>query len=126
MILAKLAGAALIVSVATGPVVERDGAAITRMSLHQKNAAMQPLLHRATECIAQSVAAQPGFHGEAPGANLGDLIVASVPHCLGPVRAMIDAYDRYFGDGAGEAFFMGPYLDLLPGAVISRVKNRPE
>ena len=31
--------------------------------------------------------------------------------------AMIDGYDRYFGEGAGEAFFMGPYLDVLPSAV---------
>jgi hypothetical protein len=30
---------------------------------------------------------------------------------------MIDAYDRYFGDGTGQAFFMGPYLDVLPAAV---------
>ena len=30
---------------------------------------------------------------------------------------MIDAYDRFFGDGTGEAFFMGPYLDALPDAV---------
>jgi hypothetical protein len=30
---------------------------------------------------------------------------------------MIDAYDRFFGDGSGEAFFMGPYLDALPAAV---------
>ena len=28
---------------------------------------------------------------------------------------MIDAYDHYFGEGTGEAFF---YLDLLPDAVI--------
>jgi hypothetical protein len=31
---------------------------------------------------------------------------------------MIDAYDRYFGEGSGEAFFMGPYLDILPRVVI--------
>jgi hypothetical protein len=30
---------------------------------------------------------------------------------------MIDAYDRYFGEGEGQAFFMGPYLDVLPTAV---------
>jgi hypothetical protein len=30
---------------------------------------------------------------------------------------MIDAYDLNYGDGAGEAFFMGPYLDVLPRAV---------
>ena len=30
---------------------------------------------------------------------------------------MIEAYDRYFGAGEGEAFFIGPYLDVLPTAV---------
>ena len=34
---------------------------------------------------------------------------------------MIDAYDRYFGDG--EAFFMGPYLDVLPVAVSKWVRD---
>jgi len=33
------------------------------------------------------------------------------------MRSMIDAYDEYFGDGTGEAFFSGPYLDVLPTAV---------
>jgi len=46
-----------------------------------------------------------------------DLIVDSLPSCVNPVRAMIDAYDRYYGTGSGEAFFMGPYLDILPRAV---------
>jgi hypothetical protein len=32
---------------------------------------------------------------------------------------MIDGYDRTYGEGAGEAFFMGPYLDLLPTAVLA-------
>jgi hypothetical protein len=117
MILAKLVGTALVISVATGPMTEPDGAALRRMSLHQKNAAVQPLVRSATECIARTVVAAPSFRKETPNENLGDLIVASVPSCIAPVRAMIDAYDRYFGEGTGEAFFMGPYLDVLPAAV---------
>jgi hypothetical protein len=75
------------------------------------------LMRSATECIARTAAADPRFSKRAPHTELGDIIVASVPRCVGQVRAMIDAYDRYFGDGTGEAFFMGPYLDALPGAV---------
>jgi hypothetical protein len=119
MILSKLAGAALIVGIAAGPTVEPDGANV-RLSSQQKNAAVQALMQSATECIARTVAANPRFRKHAPHADLGDLIVASVPSCLGPVRAMIDAYDRFFGDGTGEAFFMGPYLDALPAAVSAR------
>jgi hypothetical protein len=125
MILSKLAGAALMVSVAAGPTVEPDGANV-RLSLQQKNAAVQALMRSATECIARTVAADPRFSRQAPNNELGDLIVASVPSCVGPVRAMIDAYDRYFGDGTGEAFFMGPYLDTLPAAVSSRAVERAD
>ncbi len=126
MILAKLAGAALVVSVATGPMNEPDVAAVRRMSLHQKNAAVQPLVRSATECIARTVAATPGFRKEAPNENLGELIVASMPTCVAPVRAMIDAYDRYFGEGTGEAFLMGPYLDVLPNAVSTWIVDRAD
>ena len=126
MILAKLAGAALVVSVATGPMNEPDVAALRRMSLHQKNSAVQPLVRSATECIARTVAATPGFRKEAPNENLGELIVASMPTCVAPVRAMIDAYDRYFGEGTGEAFLMGPYLDVLPNAVSTWIVDRAD
>jgi hypothetical protein len=56
-------------------------------------------------------------------ANMGDLIVQSMPSCVAPVRAMIDAYDQYYGDGSGEAFFMGPYLDALPRLVVEAAKK---
>ena len=122
MILSKLAGAALVLSVAAGPTIEHDGANL-RLSLQQKSAAVQALMRSATECIARTVAADPRFR-QTPNTELGDLIVASVPSCVGPVRAMIDAYDRYFGDGTGEAFFMGPYLDALPAAVSTLAVDR--
>jgi len=114
MILAKLAGAALVVSIATGPLIDPKGS-MMQLSNQQKNAAMQPLVRSATECIAQAVVGDARFR--VPDVGLGDLIVDSMTTCLGPVRAMIDAYDHYFGDGTGEAFFMGPYLDVLPAAV---------
>ena len=82
-------------------------------------------MRSATECIARTVAADPRFR-QGPHTELGDLIVASVPSCVGPVRAMIDGYDRYFGDGTGEAFFMGPYLDALPAAVSTLAVDRKD
>src|SRR5262245_4997996 len=112
MILAPLTGAALLISVATAPIV---GQKEPTLSTPQKNAAVQPLVRSATECIARAVVTDVRFRSG--DVALSDLIVESMPACLGPVRAMIDAYDRYFGDGTGEAFFMGPYLDVLPAAV---------
>ena len=114
MIFAPLFGTALVVAVATGPFNPSDHEA--RLSAQEKMAATEPLIRSATECIVHAVAADPR-HDEKPAA-LGDLIVASMPACVTPVRAMIDAYDRYYGEGSGEAFFMGPYLDVLPKAVM--------
>ena len=121
MILAPLAGAALVVSVATGFIAAPEGMIST--TARQKSAAMEPLISSATECIAHAVAADPRF-ASAPPAKLGDLIVDSIPACIRPVRAMIDGYDRYFGDGTGETFFMGPYLDTLPTAVSNLVADK--
>jgi hypothetical protein len=115
MILAPLAGAALVMSIAIGPAIEPPGSA-TQMTAQQKNAAVQPLVRSATECIARAVTGDPRFGKIIPSA-LGDLITDSIPACVGSVRAMIDGYDRYFGEGTGEAFFMGPYLDVLPNVV---------
>ena len=79
-------------------------------------------MRSATDCIVHAVVTDPRY-GAKPAAELGDLIVASMPSCVTPVRAMIDAYDRYYGDGTGEAFFMGPYLDVLPKAVVEAGKK---
>jgi hypothetical protein len=112
MVSAPIAAVAFIVSVATGP---EPVAPQAPMSAQQKSAAMRPLVRLATECIANSVTDDPRF--ATARADLGDLIVDSMRSCVNPVRAMIDAYDRYYGTGSGEAFFLGPYLDILPRAV---------
>jgi hypothetical protein len=122
MILAPLLGTALVVTVATGPLDDTPGAAgATNLSAQQKSAVMQPLVRSATDCIVRAVVADPRY-GTKP-AELGDLIVDSMPACVAPVRAMIDAYDRYYGEGSGQAFFMGPYLDVLPKAVVAAGKK---
>jgi hypothetical protein len=116
MIPAPLVGLSLLLSVATGPITDPTGPD-AHLSAQQKNTAMQPFLRNATECVAKTVAADPRFGERKSAGDFGDLIVDSMPSCAEQVRAMIDAYDRYFGEGSGEAFFMGPYLDLLPTAV---------
>jgi hypothetical protein len=120
MLLAPLLGTALIVAVATDPL--HDPAVTGHLSAQQKSAATQPLVRAATDCIVHAVVTDPRY-GKKPAVGLGDLIVQSMPTCVGPVRAMIDAYDRYYGDGTGEAFFMGPYLDVLPKVVTEAGKK---
>ncbi|MBX9843793.1 MAG: hypothetical protein K2Z80_18495 [Xanthobacteraceae bacterium] len=123
MIIAKLAAVTLVMSAAAGPLAEPSA---VRLTLQQKNAATQTYVQSATDCIARTVAADARFRKDHPAANLGELIVESVPHCVVPVRAMIAAYDRYFGDGFGEQFFMGPYLDVLPEAVAKLTSGKAD
>src|SRR5262245_31907279 len=91
--------------------------------VHQKNAAMRPLVSTTTECIVKKVSDDPRFQDALAKGTVGDLIVDSMASCVKPVRAMIDAHDRFFGEGSGEAFFMGPYLDVLPKAVTKNAKH---
>jgi hypothetical protein len=93
------------------------------MSADQKDAAVRPLVSSATDCIARSVSADPRFPVLNGQPEFNNLIVESVPSCVGVLQRMIDTYDRLYGDGAGETFFMGPYLEGLPEAVTTRVKN---
>lgn len=117
MLVAPLFGAALIVAVAADPLHDATGYA--NLSMPEKVAATEPLVRSATQCIVHAVAKSP----HRANAQIGDLIVNSMSACLTSVRAMIDAYDRYYGEGAGEAFFMGPYLDVLPKAVAAGAGN---
>jgi hypothetical protein len=120
MILAPLFGTALVIAVATGPT--NDPMGLTHLTPREKSAATQPLVRSATDCIAHAVFADPRYQAN-DSAGLGNLIVDSMPSCVAPVRAMIDAYDQYYGDGSGEAFFMGPYLDVLPKLVVEAGKK---
>jgi len=120
MLIAPLFSTALILAVATDPLHNAPGSA--NLTTQEKIAATEPLVHSATQCIVRTVIADPRHGGKAVG-KLGDLIVDSMPSCLTPVRAMIDAYDRYYGEGSGEAFFLGPYLDALPEAVAAVAKK---
>ena len=126
MILAPLFATGLVISVATGPI--NSPVIGTDMSPQQRSAATQPLVRSATDCIVHAVESDPRY-GAKPAAllgnELGEIIVASMPACAAPVRAMIDAYDQYYGEGSGQAFFMGPYLDVLPQAVLKAGLKTP-
>lgn len=116
MLLAPLLGTALVVAAAADPLSNSSPSA------QEKAAATIPLVRTATDCIVRAVIADPRY-GKQPAPDLRDLIVDSMPACRTPVRAMIAAYDRYYGDGTGKAFFMGPYLDAVPWAVAAAAKN---
>jgi hypothetical protein len=113
MILPALTGASLLVLAAATPNVDPDSMR-AHLTHQERTAAVQPFITRATECVAHSVAADPR---SSDASRLGDLIVDSMPVCADLMRSMIATYDQYFGEGTGEAFFSGPYLDVLPTAI---------
>jgi hypothetical protein len=120
MILPTLTGLSLLIMTAAPPEIDLDKPRV-HLSHQERTAAVQPYVRRATECVARSVASDPR---STDGTKIGDLIVDSMPGCATLVRSMIDTYDQYFGDGTGEAFFSGPYLDVLPMAVAKWVTQK--
>ena len=127
MIKGALLGLSLLANAAVEPYQppQDPEAARILMSVQQKNALIQPLMRSATDCIVQAVTSDPKFeHGMQTG-DINELIVTSMESCGGQMRAMIEAYDRLFGEGTGEAVFIGPYLEILPKAVTRQVKGTP-
>ncbi len=129
MIAETLLGFSLLVNVSMQPgnvTALTVNSQASQYSDRQRNAAVRPLMKAATECIARRVAADPRFLQIARTGDVGDLIVESISPCLPAVRALIDVHDEFFGDGTGESFFMGPYLDALPAAVSDLIKSLPK
>lgn len=131
MIVASLIGMSLVLGSTATP-ISIDGrtdlafapAPLPDVSMRPKETALLPLVQRATECIARKVSSDPRYDGDVRPAAINDLIIDSIPACAKPVRAMIVAHDRLYGTGSGEAFLLGPYLDVLPSAIVRQVKVR--
>jgi hypothetical protein len=123
MIVKTLIGLSLVISASIDTQIKNSLGATgaeesaLHMSARQKNAAVRPLVRSATECVARTVSANAQFAEAIERGDINDLIVDSMASCVDAMRAMIDGYDRYYGAGAGETFFAGPYLDVLPAAV---------
>jgi hypothetical protein len=126
MILEPLFGLSLVLNVSLDmqPPPAAGSDAGTQMSIRQKDAALLPLVRRATDCIVHKVFTDPRYSADLRPVEINDLIVASMAACVRPVRAMMDAHDRMYGSGSGEAFLLGPYLDILPAAVVGQVKAK--
>ena len=126
MILESLFGLSLVLNVSldTQTPKSTDPATWLQMSVCQKDAALLPLVRRATDCVVSKVVADPRYSADMRPGDINDLIVDSIAVCARPVHAMINAHDRMYGNGSGEAFLLGPYLDVLPGAVVKQVKVR--
>ena len=126
MILESVFGLSLVLNVSlnTQTPFTPDPIVWSQMSSPQKQAALLPLVRRATDCIVRKVSASPRYSAEMRPDEVNDLIVDSIAACGRVVRAMMDAHDRLYGVGSGEAFLLGPYLDVLPSAVVRQVRMK--
>jgi hypothetical protein len=124
MILEATFGLSLVLKVSLNTAVPAsvDATVWTQMSVPQKDAVLLPLVRKATDCIVRRVSADRRYRPNMQPGQINDLLVDSIAACRGPVRAMIHVHDRLYGNGSGEAFLLGPYLDVLPAAVIRQVK----
>ena len=124
MILETLFGMSLVLNVSLDTQMSQssDPASWLHMTVRQKDASLLPLVRQATDCVVRKVVANPRYNNDMRPGDINDLIVDSIAACARPVRAMIDAHDRMYGNGSGEAFLLGPYLDVLPAAVVRQVK----
>lgn len=124
MILEAIVGLSLVLNVSfnTKTAAATSPAPWLQMSVSQKDAALLPLVRTATDCIVHMVTGDPRYSPTMHPGEINDLIVDSIAACGRPVRAMMDAHDRMYGKGSGEAFLLGPYLDVLPSAVVTQVR----
>ena len=97
--------------------------ALNQMSPQQKFATLRPLVRSATDCVVRAVESDPRFSRSTAPGDMNELIVSSMAPCADAMRSMIEAHDRLFGEGSGEAFFMGPYLEGLPLTIHKMVKG---
>lgn len=97
----------------------------TELSVTTRDAALLPLVQRATRCILRQVNARRT--DDALRSDERDSLIFMAMHaCDRPLRAVVTAHDRMYGPGSGEAFLRGPYLDVLPAAVDRQVRLRAQ
>ena len=96
----------------------------SQLSVAERQARLLPLVARATDCILRRIAADPRYRPDLRPDEINGLISDSLRGCAPPLRAMIGMHDRLYGAGSGEAFLLGPYLDVLPSAVVRQVRMK--
>jgi hypothetical protein len=102
----------------------RTSAAWSQLSAVERQAGLLPVIARATGCILRRIADDPRYKADLRPDEINELIADSLRGCARPLRALVETHDRMYGPGSGEAFLLGPYLDVLPTAVIRQVKMR--
>ena len=126
MILESVFGLSLVFNVSLESKVPAAGTSIawTQPSVIERQAEVLPAIARATDCILRRIGDDPRYRADLRPGEVNDLIADSLRSCARPVRTLIETHDRMYGPGSGEAFLLGPFLDVLPSAVVRQVKAR--
>jgi hypothetical protein len=125
MILETVFGLSLVLHASLDSRFPPDPGALPQISSAKKEVTLLPLVQRATDCIVHAVQADPRFSKDIRPGALNELIVESMPACGSSLHAMMDTHDRLYGAGSGEAFLIGPYLDMLPAAISRQIRIQP-
>ena len=126
MIFAALVGFSLVTTVAVDrSTIAPPGAGLAhpRKPAQHESATLRRLIRAATDCVVRTVSADLRVEHSIERGDVNPLIVDAMTTCADDMRAMIDAHDRMYGAGSGEAYFIGPYLDFLPTTVNKRVQG---
>jgi hypothetical protein len=110
-----IVSALLITLAAAAPLPDQQGS--VRQSKAEKAAVVQRVINHATDCVVREIRAAPS------AADLGEQIVAVMPSCADTMRSLIEAFDANYGEGTGETFFSGSFLDILPQVVSKRLSQ---
>jgi len=125
MILESVFGLSLVLNVSLDTEIPHRQAPVwSELSVADRQARLLPLVARATDCILRRIADDPRDRPDLRPDELNAMIADSLRGCARPLRAMIDMHDRLYGEGSGEAFLLGPYLDVLPSAVVRQVQMK--
>ena len=84
--------------------------------------AVAPLIRALTDCVAQQSLIDQDAVTEYRNGTFNSYVVRTVRLCPTFVMNLLQAYDRFDGEGQGNAFLNGPYASDLPRAVLKRIK----
>jgi hypothetical protein len=89
----------------------------------QKRRLHLPYIRAATDCYAGAIGASNSALDLAREGKWYDALTSVGNVCNAAAVSLIETHDRLYGPGTGTTFFKGPYLDDLPRAVGTRLKE---
>jgi hypothetical protein len=113
----------IIIAIGAFSVLSLNAAFAQGLTEPQKRRLHLPYVRAATDCYASAVEGNTSALDLAREGRWYDALSAVGKVCETQVVAMINVHDQLYGPGTGATFFRGPYVEDLPRAVGTRLKN---